>query len=100
MSRKVIVTLADVIRRKAQEREDRRVREAEERAEARAMETVEARAMEMAEARADARARELVKEQFMQMIDQLNRNEADSSVISINREDLLQLLQDQRRDTD
>ena len=98
--KEVIVTLADVIRRKAQEREDRRVREAEERAEARAMETVEARAMEMAEARADARARELVKEQFMQMIDQLNRNEADSSVISINREDLLQLLQDQRRDPD
>jgi hypothetical protein len=70
-AKEVIVTLADVIRRKAQEREDRRVREAEERAEARAMEMVEARAAEMAEARAmemvEARAAEMAEARAAEM---------------------------------
>ena len=72
--KEVIVTLADVIRRKAQEREDRRVREAAERA------------------AVDAAAR--VEERFIQMIEQLNQNEADSSEVRFNREDLLQLLKE------
>ncbi len=112
-AKEVIVTLADVIRRKAQEREDRRVREAEERAEARAMEMVEARAAEMAEARAmemvearaaemaEARAAEMANERakatLIQLVDQLNRNEAGSSEVRFSREDLLQLLEEQSR---
>jgi hypothetical protein len=88
-AKEVIVTLADVIRRKAQEREDRRVREAEERAEARAMEMVEARAAEMANERAKAT--------LIQLVDQLNRNEAGSSEVRFSREDLLQLLEEQSR---
>ena len=116
-AKEVIVTLADVIRRKAQEREDRRVREAEERAEARAMEMVEARAearaMEMVEARAaemaearaaemaEARAAEMANERakatLIQLVDQLNRNEAGSSEVRFSREDLLQLLEEQSR---
>ena len=79
--KEVIVTLADVIRRKAQEREDRRVREAEERAEARAAE----------------RVREQDRKEFIHMIDQLNRNEAGSSEVTFSREDLLQLLEEQAR---
>ena len=75
--KEVIVTLADVIRRKAQEREDRRVREAEERAE--------------------ARIRELVREKVIHMIDQLNQNEAGSSEVRFSREDLAQLLEEQAR---
>ena len=89
--KEVIVTLADVIRRKAQEREDRRVREAEARGEARAMETVEARARELAYERA--------KETLIQMIDQLNRNESDSSEVRFSREELLQLLDDEARES-
>ena len=73
------MTLADVIRRKAQEREDRRVREAEERA----------------EARAEARFRALVRREVIQMIDQLNRNEAGSSEVRFSREELLQFLENQ-----
>ena len=88
-AKEVIVTLADVIRRKAQEREDRRVREAEERAEARAMEMAEARAAEMANERAKAT--------LIQLVDQLNRNEAGSSEVRFSREDLLQLLEEQSR---
>ena len=110
--KEVIVTLADVIRRKAQEREDRRVREAEERAEARAMKMAEARAVEMAEARAveiaearaaemaEIRARELVREAVIQMIDLLNRNEAGSSEVRFRREDLLRLLEEQSGNSD
>jgi hypothetical protein len=96
-AKEVIVTLADVIRRKAQEREDRRVREAEERAEARAMEMVEARAAEMAEARAAEMANERAKATLIQLVDQLNRNEAGSSEVRFSREDLLQLLEEQSR---
>ncbi len=94
--KEVIVTLADVIRRKAQEREDRRVREAEERAMERSM----ARAMEMVETRAVEMANELAREAFIRLVDQLNRNEAGSSEVRFSRDDLLQLLEEQSRNGD
>lgn len=86
--KEVIVTLADVIRRKAQEREDRRVREAEE------------RAMEMVETRAAEMANELAREAFIRLVDQLNRNEAGSSEVRFSRDDLLQLMEEQSRNGD
>lgn len=98
--KEVIVTLADVIRRKAQEREDRRVREAEERAMERAMEMVETRAAEMVETRAVEMANELAREAFIRLVDQLNRNEAGSSEVRFSRDDLLQLLEEQSRNGD
>lgn len=99
--KEVIVTLADVIRRKAQEREDRRVREAEERALERAMETVEerakARALEMVEALVSEKADERAKEVIIQLIDRLNRTEGGSSEVRFSREDLMRLLEEAAR---
>ena len=94
--KEVIVTLADVIRRKTQEREDRRVREAEERALALAMETVEARA----EVRVRELVRESVRNEVVQLIDQLNRNQAGSSEVRFSREELLELLEERAENGD
>jgi hypothetical protein len=106
--KEVVVTLADVIRRKAQEREDRRVREAEERAfaraletlEARVMETVDERAVEMAEARAveiaearavemaEARAVEIAEARAMQMANRLAREALSQMIDQLNRNEV------------
>ena len=99
------MTLADVIRRKAQEREDRRVREAEERALERALEhamekveeRAEARALEMVEALVGEMANERAKEVIIQLIDRLNRTEGGSSEVRFSREDLMRLLEEAAR---